>query len=179
MKTDYTLTIRRMCYAALFMAMNIVLSSAVFRIPVPGGHFYLNDVVICLAAILLDPLYAVVACGLGAFLGDALFYPAPMFVTLVTRSLQALAISLICHFALRKHPKAAAAVGVFVGAVIMVAGYSLGRAFVYSTPEYAWLKLPYQILQAAVGAVAGPVLCFGCGIRRLYLRAIPPENGKE
>lgn len=30
--------------------------------PVPGGHLYLNDIVICTAAILLDPLGAV--CGI-------------------------------------------------------------------------------------------------------------------
>lgn len=50
-------------------------------------------------------------------------------------------------------------IGVTIGAVIMVVGYSLGRAFIYSTPEYAIAKLPYQILQAAVGAVVGAVLC--------------------
>ncbi len=39
--------------AALFMAMNIALSS--FGIPVPGGHLYINDIVICLAALLFTP----------------------------------------------------------------------------------------------------------------------------
>ena len=52
----------------------------------------------------------------------------------------------------------------------MVVGYSLGRAFIYSTPEYAMLKLPYQILQAVVGAVAGMVLCWKCGIHKLFDR---------
>ena len=37
---------------AMFMALNVVMSS--FSGPVPGGHLYLNDVVICTAAILLD-----------------------------------------------------------------------------------------------------------------------------
>ena len=45
--------------------------------------------------------------------------------------------------------------GVTLGALIMVIGYTLGRAFIYSTPEYAILKLPFQFLQAGVGAVAG------------------------
>lgn len=52
-------------FTALFMAMNIVLSS--FSIPVPGGHLYLNDVVICTAAIILDPVAAFLAGGVGAF----------------------------------------------------------------------------------------------------------------
>lgn len=171
MKTGYTLTIRRMCYTALFMAMIIVLSS--FGVPVPGGHLYLNDVVICLDSVLLGPVWAMVAAGAGAFLGDAIFYPAPMYVSLVTRGIQGLVISLISHYTFRKHPKIAAILGVSVGAIIMIAGYSVGREFVYGKPG-AWLvKLPYQILQAVVGAAAGLVLCFPCGIRKLYLKSCP------
>ena len=41
---------------AMLMALNIAMSS--FGVPVPGGHLYLNDAVICTAAILLDPLGA-------------------------------------------------------------------------------------------------------------------------
>ena len=138
------------CVTALFMALNVVMSS--FGIPVPGGHLYLNDVVICTAAILLDPLAAFMVGGVGAFLGDLFFYPTPMFVSLVTHGLQAVT--------LKKRPVLASGIGVALGAVIMVVGYSLGRAFIYSTPEYAVLKLPYQILQAVVGAVAGMLLCW-------------------
>ncbi len=146
------------CVTALFMALNVVMSS--FGIPVPGGHLYLNDVVICTAAILLDPLAAFMVGGVGAFLGDLFFYPTPMFVSLVTHGLQAVVISLFAHYTLKKRPVLASGIGVALGAVIMVVGYSLGRAFIYSTPEYAVLKLPYQILQAVVGAVAGMLLCW-------------------
>ena len=47
-------------------------------------------------------------------------------------------------------------------------GYSLGRAFIYATPEAALLKLPYQILQAAVGALVGTLLVWKCGLRKLF-----------
>lgn len=60
---------------ALFMAMVVVLSMSALSIPVPGGHLYFNDVVIDTAAMLMDPLSAFIACGVGAFLGDLLFYP--------------------------------------------------------------------------------------------------------
>ena len=73
---------------------------------------------------------------------------------------------------MKKHPVIASGIGVTIGAVIMVVGYSLGRAFIYSTPEYAILKLPYQILQAVVGAVVGMLLCWKCGIHKLYKRVI-------
>ena len=150
---------------AVLMAMNVALSS--FGVPVPGGHLYLNDVVICLASILLGPVEAFMVGGVGAFLGDFFFYPTPMFVSLVTHGLQAVVISLFTHKIMKNKPHLGSIIGVAVGAVIMVVGYSLGRAFLYSTPAYALLKLPYQFLQAAVGAVFGVLLCFRFGIIRL------------
>ncbi len=159
---------RRIAVAAIFMAMNIVLSS--FSIPVPGGHLYLCDIPICLAAILLDPLSAFAVGGVGSFIGDMLFYPAPMFVSLVTHGIQAAVISLLAHRTLKSRPKLASGIGVSVGVVILVVGYTLGRAYVYSTPEYAILKLPFEFLQGIVGAVVGMILCWRCGIRKLYLK---------
>lgn len=155
-----------LCTTAMLMALNIALSS--FGVPVPGGHLYLNDIVICAAALLLDPVGAFLVGGVGAFLGDLFFYPTPMFVSLVTHGLQAVAISLIAHRTFKKHPAVASAVGALIGAVIMVVGYSLGRAFIYATPEAALLKLPYQILQAAVGALVGTLLVWKCGLRKLF-----------
>ena len=159
---------RWLTVTALLMAMNIGLSS--FGVPVPGGHFYLNDVVIATAAILLDPLGAFMVGGVGAFLGDFFFYPPPMFVSLATHGLQAVVISLCVRRAPERHARAGAVLGVFLGAVIMVAGYSFGRAFLYSTPAYALLKLPYQILQAAVGAAAAIVLCYPCRLAETFQR---------
>lgn len=160
-------TVLTLCTAAMFMALNVIMSS--FSVPVPGGHLYMNDIVICTAAILLDPVSAFLVGGVGAFLGDFFFYPTPMFVSLVTHGLQAVVISLLSHRR-TKHPVLSSGIGVTLGAVIMVVGYTLGRGFLYSTWEYAMLKLPYQILQAAVGAVTGMLLCWKCGILKLYRR---------
>lgn len=66
---------RWLTVCGFLMAMNTVLSS--FNIPVPGGHFYLNDVIIVAAALSLDPLGAFLVGGVGAFLGDFLFLPSP------------------------------------------------------------------------------------------------------
>lgn len=161
-------SVKDITFTAMFLALNIALSS--FGVPVPGGHFYLNDVVICVAAILLNPFYAFVVGGIGSFLGDFFFYPTPMFVSLVTHGLQAVIISLFVHKFFAQKERAGAVIGVAIGAVIMVVGYSLGRAFIYSTPEYAILKLPYQILQAAIGAIAGVILCYPAGLKKIYQR---------
>ncbi len=155
-----------LCTTAVLMAMNVALSS--FGVPVPGGHLYLNDIVICTASIILDPLAAFMVGGVGAFLGDFFFYPAPMWVSLVTHGLQAIVISVFSHYVLKKKPVLSSGIGVTIGAIIMVVGYSLGRAFIYSTPAYAVAKLPFQILQAVVGAVFGMLLCWKFGIHKLY-----------
>lgn len=164
---------------ALFMAMNIVLSMSIFSIPVPGGHLYLCDVVICAAAILVDPLAAFLVGGVGSFIGDFLFYPAPMFVSLAAHGLQALVISLFAHFSLKKRPVLASGIGVAIGAVIMVVGYTLGRAYVYATPEYAILKLPYEILQAVLGAAGGMLLCWKGKLVTLYRKVMPRSGGGQ
>ena len=163
------------CLTAMFMALNVAMSS--FGVPVPGGHLYLNDIIICTAAIILDPVAAFIVGGVGAFLGDLFFYPLPMFVSLVTHGLQAVIISVFSHYVLKKHPVLASGIGVSIGAVIMVVGYSLGRAFIYSTPEYAIMKLPFQILQAVVGAVVGMLLCWKCGVYKLYNKALAKTSG--
>lgn len=94
------------------MALNIVLSS--FSIPVPGGHLYLCDIVICIAAILLDPFHAAIVGGVGSFPGDFFFYPAPMFVSLVTHGIQALVISIFANILFKKNHKTGAIAGVII-----------------------------------------------------------------
>ena len=156
---------------ALFLALNIIMSS--FGIPVPGGHLYLCDLIICTAAILLDPVAAFIVGGIGSFLGDFLFYPAPMFVSLVTHGLQALVISLIVHSKMIKGEKehfAASVVATLIGAVIIVVGYTLGKTYVYSTFEYAMIKLPYEIAQALLGVVGSLLLCYKAGLLKIFKR---------
>ena len=59
----------------LLMAINTIFSS--FSIPVPGGHIYLNDIIIVIAALSLDPLGAFLVGGVGAFLGDFFWRDRP------------------------------------------------------------------------------------------------------
>jgi uncharacterized membrane protein len=161
---------RWLTLCGLFMAINIGLSS--FGLPVPGGHLYLNDIVIVAAALILDPLGAFLVGGVGAFLGDFFFYPLPMFVSLATHGIQAMAISHLVHNYQGEHKMRRVIFAVLVGAVIMVVGYSLGRAYVYSTPAYAWIKLPYEILQALFGVICGPFLVWKWKLDDLARRMI-------
>ena len=70
---DHQLSTRIITVTAVLMAMNIIMSTSVLSVPVPGGHMYLNDVIIVTAAVLLEPLYAFLVGGIGACIGDMLF----------------------------------------------------------------------------------------------------------
>ena len=167
MNKDSGRRIRHMAVTAVFMALTIILST--FSIPVPGGHLYFCDTVICTGALLLgEPISAFIMGGFGSFLGDVFFNPPSMFVSLATHGLQAALIAIVSAKLFKSgsfhenKPKLAAftanLIAVTAGAVIMVIGYTLGRAYVYATPEYAVLKLPFEILQAAFGAVVALIL---------------------
>ena len=154
----------------MFMGLVILLAS--FGIPVPGGKIYLCDIAIVTASILLDPIGAMIVGGLGAFIGDALFYPAPMYVSLVVHGLQAFVISWCAHNTFQKKPIYGAILGAALGCIILVVGYTLGKIYIYSTFEYAMIKLPYEILQGVVGAVAGVLLTYKCGLRKIWIEMV-------
>ncbi|MBF7095211.1 ECF transporter S component [Streptococcus sp. HF-1907] len=156
---------KRLTYAALFMALTIILSS--FSIPVPGGHFYFNKVVIFLAALIFTPTEAMLIAGIGAFLGDFFFYPAPMFVSLIVQGLVAYTIGIIVRDA-RKASKGRVFTALLVGSVITVVGYGLGRAFIYATPAYAIMKLPFDILASIIGAVLAYILYYLSGLSKTF-----------
>ena len=164
--------IKKLTVTAVLLGMNIIMSSSVLSVPVPGGHMYLNDVIIVMAALILDPFCAFVVGGFGAFLGDMIFYPAPMFVSLVTHGLQAALISLFVRHVLKTKPLPSAILASLLGLILTVAGYTLGRAYIYSTPAYAVMKFPFQILQTAVGSAVALALYFGTPIRKLAQREL-------
>ena len=150
----------------------------------PGsGHLYLCDVVICIAAIILDPVSAFLVGGVGSFLGDLFFYPAAMVVSLFTHGLQAVAVSLFSRYTFRSKPWLGSLIGVSVGAIIMAIGYFLGAAFVYSTIESAIANIPYELAQSTFGAVCSMLICYKCGVLKLAERMgmykRPNEKKKE
>lgn len=59
---------KRLTVGAFFMALMIILSSSMFSVPVPGGHFYFNTVLIFLVCLYFEPWEAVVIAGRRSFL---------------------------------------------------------------------------------------------------------------
>ena len=175
MKEEHT-SVKKLTITALLLAINIIMSMSIFSIPVPGGHMYLNDLIIVTAAILLGPIQAFIVGGVGAFIGDFLFYPAPMFVSLITHGLQAIIISVCTRHLIKNKPAASSIIGAAIGWIITVAGYSFGRAYIYGTPAYAILKLPFQILQTGIGSAAALLLCWKCNIVKIFNKIIGNNN---
>ena len=102
---------------------------------------------------LMDPLSAFIACGVGAFLGDLLFYPAPMFVSLITHGLQALVISLLC----RKDQPLLALLSFLLAEAVMVLGYFLLEWALYGVASAAAAIGP-NVVQGIAGVLIG-MLC--------------------
>lgn len=100
----------------------------------------------CHCRLVARPLGAFLVGGVGAFLGDFFFYPLPMFVSLATHGIRSVVMSLIVgRYGRDNFPVVLGAT--VLGALIAIAGYTLGKVYVYSTWEYAMLKLPFEILR--------------------------------
>ena len=96
-----------------------------------------------------------------------------MFVSLVTHGLQAAVISCMVSSKLGKDKKThfmISVVATLIGAVIMVVGYTLGKIYVYSTFEYAMIKLPYEIAQALLGVIGSLFICYKLGLMKIFRR---------
>ena len=95
-----------------------------------------------------------------------------MFVSLVVHGIQGVAISMIARKCLTDKPIVASVMGVTVGQIIGCIGYFLGRAFVYSTMEYAMIKIPFDLLQGVVDCVIGLFICWKWNFPSIVQRII-------
>ncbi len=87
------LSTKLIAYTALMTALTYVGTLLGFS----GGQFYFNlgDSVILICAYLLGPIPAMIAGGLGAFLGDLTVYPTTMLYTLVIKAIEGLVAGLM------------------------------------------------------------------------------------
>ena len=138
-----------------------------FKIPLGFANLYLVDVAVCMAGLLLNPFLAFIAGGVGAFLGDLLFYPQAMVVTLITRTVQVIVISVFSHYVMKKNSVIPAIIGSILGVIIMVSGYCFLAVLFYSSMEYAFSKMPLETLQAVVGVVVALPLCYKFHLREI------------
>lgn len=148
---------RRLVLSAMLAAL-VVAATMVVKIPSPtNGYVNLGDCFVLLAAWLLGPWYGGAAAGIGSMLTDLLSgYPHYAPGTLIIKGLDAVAAALVFR-SLGNHRGAAILSGI-VGEIIMVVGYFGYSALLLGKGLAAALSIPGNLVQGAVGIIAGVLL---------------------
>ena len=149
--------IRTMVTAAVLAALSCV-ATMVVQIPSPmNGFVNLGDCFVLLSGWLLGPWWGAAAGGIGSMLADLLLgygHYAPG--TLVIKGLMALVGALV--FKAMGKKSAAALVSGVVSEVIMVVGYFGYAGLLLGKGIGAAASIPGNLVQGAVGLVAGFLL---------------------
>ena len=149
--------IRTMVTAAVLAALSCV-ATMVVQIPSPmNGFVNLGDCFVLLSGWLLGPWWGAAAGGIGSMLADLLLgygHYAPG--TLIIKGAMALVAALI--FKAFKKNTAGALVGGVAAEVVMVAGYFGYAALLLGKGIGAAASIPGNLVQGAVGLVAGFLL---------------------
>ena len=149
--------IRKLVVSALMAALTYV-ATMVIQIPSPmNGYVNLGDCFVLLSGWLLGPWYGGAAAGIGSMLTDLLYgygYYAPG--TFIIKGLDALVAALI--FNAMGRTNVAAIVSGVVGEIIMVVGYFGYAGLLLGKGIGAAASIPGNLVQGAVGLVAGFLL---------------------
>lgn len=161
MKAKNYFTTKRIAFMALFTAL-VTVATFVIQIPSPAGQGYINigDTMIFLCAALFDPLFALVAGGLGSALADLFSgFAAYAPFTLAVKGLEGLFAALLVRlFKKTKMPFFVnCTASMAVGGLWMSVGYCLAE-----TVMFGWTlgvaNMPYNLIQAGINLVLGVAL---------------------
>jgi uncharacterized membrane protein len=147
-------TALRIAAVAVLAAVTAVLT-LLPKVPIPGtqGYVHLGDAAVVFTALVLGPITALLAGGLGTAAADLLGgYAQWAPISFVVHGLQGLAIGLL----IRMRPRSiilAVAAGA-LGTLVMAAGYFLGGLVLEGLGK-SLFAVPWNLLQAAAGAVIG------------------------
>jgi len=135
------------------------------RVPSPAkGYFNLSDAVVALTGLVFGPFTALIAGGLGTAAADLIAGFAQWApISLLAHGLQGLVIGLLSR---RKPDSSPLAIAACAAGVIVMAGIYLAGGSVIAGPGAAFVELPGNLLQAAVGAVLGIPLSIA--VRKAY-----------
>lgn len=151
--------VRLLVRAALLAALCYVLTRVV-TIPTPtGGYVNLGDCAVLLSAWMLGPLYGGLAAGIGSMLADLLSgYGVYAPGTFLVKALMAVTAALLFRLLERRGEVPALVSAAVAGEAVMVAGYFLYESTVLGTGLGAVGAIGANLVQGAVGAVAGSAL---------------------
>lgn len=155
-------TTKRIAYLALLTALAMAFTLAV-RIPIPATNGYINigDTVVILAATLFDPVFGLIAGGLGSCLADLIGgYPHWILPTFIIKGAEGLIIGLLIHFFKKTKitPYLYVALSGLIGVIIMVAGYFIAGGIMYGSFATALTSAPANAIQGATCLILGYTL---------------------
>lgn len=178
MKKNGKFTIKFVAYTGMMTA--IVYVATLIGVSTPVANFNIGDSAILITAALFNPLTAMIAGGLGAFLADLTTYPATMLYTLVIKSIEGLLAgvafwAIYKHFGKKEQPSKRdfvlkivfATVTCVVCTMLMALGYYVCKAFMYGTPESALTSLPKNVLQAVVSTLIAMLVLYAARLEKL------------
>ena len=136
------------CAALIFVVTFLI------KIPVPismsGAYINLGDTIIYIVAFLINPIFAMLAAGIGSAIADMMFGAGVYILpTLFIKGLMGLACAMICKDGSFKRFVLACV----VGGIIMVVGYGAFEAIAFGL-SVAIANLPYNLIQFTGGIIA-------------------------
>ncbi len=162
-----------LAYTALFTALTAV-AAIVVQIPsIDGGYTNLSDAIIFMTAMLMDPVSALIAGGLGTFLADLIVYPPTMLWSLLFHGAEGLIVGILIRFCSPKKGKISIAIDsayMLVGGLIMMTGYFFAKAYVYGTLASALISLWRNAIQVGISIVVANLLVHPLKLARLVDR---------
>ncbi len=171
-------TIKFIAYTGMMTA--IVYVATLIGVSTPVANFNIGDSAILLTAALFNPITAMIAGGLGAFLADLTTYPVTMLYTLVIKAIEGLlagiAFTLIYKWFDKKETPTKrdkalkitfATLTSIVCTMLMVLGYYICKAFMYGTPESALTSLPKNVVQAVVSTLIAMLVLYAAHLEKM------------
>ncbi len=178
MKKSGKFTIKFIAYTGMMTA--IVYVATLIGVSTPIANFNVGDSAILLTAALFNPLTAMIAGGLGAFLADLTTYPVTMLYTLVIKAIEGLLAGILFQliykwFDKKDNPaKRDVALKItfstltsILCTMLMAVGYYVCKAFMYGTPESALTSLPKNVLQAVVSTLLAMLVLYAARLEKM------------
>lgn len=171
MKKEVKFSIRFVAYTGLMTA--IVYVCTLIGVTAGAHNFNIGDGAILIAAALFNPLTAMIAGGLGAFLADLTTYPATMVYTLIIKAIEGLLAGILFKVIYTKYDSIQnhtskqkvlkivfATLNCLLCTMLMAGGYFLCKWLFYGTLESALVSLPKNILQAVISTLIAMLVLY-------------------
>mgnify|MGYP003232784958 CR=1 FL=1 len=161
------LSIKFVAYTGLMTA--IVYVCTLIGVSTPVANFNIGDSAILITAAMFNPLTAMIAGGLGAFLADLTTYPATMLYTLVIKAIEGLVAGIAFTFIYKRFDKIENPTKKDVALKIVFATITCVccTAFMYGTMESALTSLPKNIVQALVSTLIAMLVLYAARLEKV------------